>query len=210
MLSLAHYRHPHGLSAPLDLHHAVDLQLDPARAPRRARRTFFGLGLPLGRRNRLGQRLRNHGDEDRLLGLLIAAAPRVASPGKGLRLRQPLLVRHLADRGGVTLRHDPRLRLGAPPPAPTSPGEHLHPAGDRLRQHIITRHHQHTKPVRPPKGLDSVIRSTPERYGRNGAYGPSWTTDPHHQGCHGSMLQARKSRSTPQPPRGPYRHRLLI
>ena len=111
-----------------------------------------------------------HGREDRRRHLLSAVAARIPPPGEELGLRQPIPVSHLADRGGVALRHDPRLRLGAPSPTPPSPGQHLYPAGDRRRQHIITKHHQHTKPVVPPRGPDAVIRSAPKRCGQHSAY----------------------------------------
>jgi hypothetical protein len=39
-----------------------------------------------------------------------------------------------------------------------------------LRQHIITRHHHHTKPIHPKRDEDSGIRSAAERWGRGTAY----------------------------------------
>ena len=69
-----------------------------------------------------------------------------ATPGEHLRLGQAVPICRLADRRRIALGDNLGLGLRAPSAPPASACEHLDPTPRRHHQHIITRHHQHTKP----------------------------------------------------------------
>ncbi len=162
---LDHRRHRPGLGAAPDPHHnAVDLQLDAARtrpAP------LLRLSLAAGPRRRL-RRGHHHRGEDRLRSPVSDVASGVSTPGEELRL--PTTRTGPPPRRPTSRSSPPRSATSPRAPPPPSPSEHLHPASDQLKQHIITGHRQHTEPVQLPRNPDPVIRSAAERCRQDDAY----------------------------------------